>query len=46
MTSYSISLQFQEVKLYTRDGFSEYGGDIISGDEYRTRVSQKAGVHF
>tara|TARA_B100001057_G_scaffold391099_1_gene399236 strand:- start:248 stop:1378 length:1131 start_codon:yes stop_codon:yes gene_type:complete len=26
--SISIALQFQEVKLYTRDGFSEYGGDL------------------
>ena len=29
--SISIALQFQEVKLYTRDGFSEYGGDISQG---------------
>ena len=29
--SIQISLQFQEVKLLTRDGFSEYGNDYSSG---------------
>ena len=43
--SIQITLSFQEVKLQTRDGFTEYS-QAQGGDEYRTRVSQQAFSEF
>ena len=43
--SIQITLQFQEVKLQTRDGFTEYS-QAQGGDEYRTRTSREMGDFF